>query len=472
MMKTGIFIAILASLVLLFSCSKEEADNTNNMDQQEEMTMEEMMNEEEEEEEEEVIPDNENYLTLDSDYLFDQSKLHTFELIIPEENLAFLDADPAAEEYVEGMLIFEGDTINPVGIRYKGSIGAFVGCLSGFNIFEPSGRKICTKLSMKVKINWEGREEKFFKLKKLQFHAMNNDPSQLRERLGYWLFSEMGVPTPRSVHSRLIINGEYVGLFNLVEQIDNRFVKYNYDDDEGNLYKEIWPLSMNGSPYSDQAYIDALKTNENDDPSIDFIKNLGQELANANMQEASTIVERYMDIDEIIAYAVVDRTIKHDDGPFHWYCGGGVCTNHNYFWYEEPTNQKLHLIPWDLDNAFENIISDANPVTPIVDDWGATSNNCEPFRYGNFGLEQWSAACDKLTQTWTTYSDLYNEKKAALINGPMSATTVGAMLEEWQNQIRSATLEASDLHDDAITMQQWESSVNQLKAQLEFARSN
>ena len=150
--------------------------------------------------------EKESYLEGDSEYIFDQNKLHTFQLNISESALAILDQDPAAEEFVEGALIFEGDTISPVGVRYKGSIGAFVGCLSGSNPFDPSGFKTCTKLSMKVKINWEGREDKFFELKKLQFHSMNNDPSQMRERLGYYLFGAMGVPTPRAVHALSLIH--------------------------------------------------------------------------------------------------------------------------------------------------------------------------------------------------------------------------------------------------------------------------
>ena len=88
---------------------------------------------------------SEQYLNLDSDYIFDQESLHTFELKIPSNALAEIDADPAAEENVEGMLIFKGDTVSPVGIRYKGDIGAFVGCLSGKDVFDPSG-----DLSMKL----------------------------------------------------------------------------------------------------------------------------------------------------------------------------------------------------------------------------------------------------------------------------------------------------------------------------------
>ena len=104
-----------------------------------------------------IIPTgNEKYLQENSDYIYDQKNLRTYELKLPQSALDKIDADPAAEEYVEGMLIFEGDTISPVGIRYKGSVGAFVGCLTGDDWFNPSGKKTCSKLSMKIKINWEG----------------------------------------------------------------------------------------------------------------------------------------------------------------------------------------------------------------------------------------------------------------------------------------------------------------------------
>lgn len=135
-----------------------------------------------------IDDDSPQYLEFDSDYLFDQDALYTYELIIPEENLAFLNNDPAAEEFVSGSIVFQGDTLSPVGIRYKGSIGAFVGCTSGLDWTNPSGSKTCTKLSMKIKTNWEGREDKFYGLNKLQFHSMNLDDSQMRERLGYDLF--------------------------------------------------------------------------------------------------------------------------------------------------------------------------------------------------------------------------------------------------------------------------------------------
>ena len=420
-----------------------------------------------------IIPDgSEQYLNLDSDYIFDQDQLHTFEIKLPELALAKIDNDPSAEEYVEGSLIFQGDTISPVGIRYKGSIGAYVGCLSGADWANPSGFKTCTKLSMKIKINWEEREEKFYGLKKIQLHAMNNDDSQMRDRLAYSLFRQMGVPAPRAVHAKVMINGMYSGVYALIEQIDGRFARYNFDDGKGNMYKEIWPLTMSGQPRSLQTYLNHLETNTDENPSANMIRSFAQDIAAADDNTIKDVIGNWMDINEIISYVVVDRTIRVDDGPFHWYCDGGYCESHNFYWYEETSAGKMHLIPWDMDNSFENIISNANPVTPIADGWGEITNDCEPFASGFFGLQQWSAACDKLTGGWVKFEDEFDQLKTQFIEGPLSETETNLLLDTWADQIRDATMEANQIHGDAVSVGTWEGKIGTLKSQLKFAREN
>ena len=203
----------------------------------------------------------------DSDVLFDQDVVHTFDIGLSEENQAFLDGDPAAEEYVAGSLTFDGETLEDVGVRYKGSIGAFLGCVSGDNFAQPSGEKTCTKLSMKLKINWQGADREFYGQRKIQFHALNLDDSLLRDRLFYWMFDQAGVPSPRATHARVTINGEFVGLFALVEQVDGRFTRDRFEDGKGNLYKEVWPFVQGGEVNSDENFIDALETNEDEDPT-------------------------------------------------------------------------------------------------------------------------------------------------------------------------------------------------------------
>ncbi|SVA63196.1 uncharacterized protein METZ01_LOCUS116050 [marine metagenome] len=405
----------------------------------------------------------------DSGYIFDQERLHTFELTLSDEALAQIDRNPSAEEWVLGSLTFEGETIDRVGIRYKGSIGAWVGCLSDPDWTDPSGHKVCTKLSMKVKVNWDDSNREFHGLRRLQFHNMNLDPSQMHERLGYWLFREMGVPAPRSVHARLIVNGTYMGVFALTEQIDGRFTRHNFDDGTGNLYKEVWPLHA-GYVTGDLYFVEALKTNEDENPSIEIIKNFGSEVKAAGPDGAAEVVDRWMDVDEVLAWAVVDRTIRNDDGPFHWYCFG-ECRPHNYYWYEEPTAGTLHLIPWDLDNAFQNIVKDSNPVTPVADAWGEITRDCQRFGYGDWGLLQRSAACDPVFAAWATFDDDYGRLLDEFLDGPFAEELVTAQVEAWVAQIADATTEAADAHDDAVSVRKWTGAVDGLLAALDHARS-
>ena len=60
------------------------------------------------------------------------------------------------------------------------------------------------------------------------------------------------------------------------------------------------------------------------------------------------------------------------------------------------------MIPWDLDNAFSNILGNGNPVTPIPDGLGDITADCEVFTYGRFSLTQRSASCDPLFAAWAS----------------------------------------------------------------------
>ena len=404
------------------------------------------------------------YGTGDSSFLFDPEVIHTFDIGLDPEALAELDGDPAAEEYVEGSLTFDGETLDRVGVRYKGSIGAFLGCTSGPNPFVPSGPKTCTKLSLKLKINRDGSDAEFYGQRRVQLHAMNLDQSFLRDRLGYEMFREAGVPAPRSTHARVNINGEFVGLFALVEQIDGRFTRDRFDDGTGNLYKEMWPFDANGSVRSTDELVDSLKTNEDEDPIADIIQSFAQELLDADADAASDpdaarrVLGERTDLDSFIAYAVVDRAIRHDDGPFHWYCIEGPCEPHNFYFYEDPGSLRVHIIPWDLDNSLRL----SNPITDIADEWGETRNDCQPFPFGPINIPQRSAACDPLVAAWSSLEAEYAEVDAEFRAGPFAPDNVRTLIETWSAQIEPLVVEASAAHADAPTVEEWRASIDLL----------
>ena len=85
----------------------------------------------EEEDMSQIIDSFEEYNNEDnhsSDYIYDQNKFHRFDIFLTQNNLNEINSNPAAEKYVEGFLVFENKIIKNVGVRYKGSVGAWVGC--------------------------------------------------------------------------------------------------------------------------------------------------------------------------------------------------------------------------------------------------------------------------------------------------------------------------------------------------------
>src|ERR1035438_6275965 len=68
--------------------------------------------------------------------------------------------------------------------------------------------------------------------------SMYNDPSQMREALAWRLFGHAGVPSARHTYAKLAFDETYYGLFSVIEQVDKRFLKDHFgDNDRGNLYK-------------------------------------------------------------------------------------------------------------------------------------------------------------------------------------------------------------------------------------------
>ncbi len=317
---------------------------------------------------------------------------------------------------------------------------------------------------MQLKINWDDPERRFCDVRRIQLHAQNLDPSHLHERLGYWLFREMGVPAPRSTHARVAVNGEYLGLFALTEELDGRFTRANFAAGTGNLYKEVWPFDATGEPRPESDFLDALATNSDEDVDADIITTFAEEFAAAGSDdERLDVLGRFFDVDTLVTTMIVDRAIRHDDGPLHWYCMP-VCEPHNFYFYEDPTRERLTLVPWDLDDAFDALVPDSSVgnFIAIADEFGEISNDCRPFPFGAFNLPQRSAACDPLVAAIASLTDDYDRIRADLLAGPFSAERIDEQLTAWTAQIEPAIAEAAELHDDAPTVDEWRAAVDRL----------
>jgi CotH kinase protein len=366
--------------------------------------------------------------TDEASYVFDQTVVRTYNLVIAPADLAILDQNPAAEQYVPATLEFEGKSYGPLAVRYKGSIGSFLyPCTVAIAPGDQPGSKI-GKCSIKIDFNRTDPALRFFGLKELNLHAMGADKSQMRERLGYALFREAGVAAPRAMHARVTLNGQLEGLFVAVESIDGRFTRARFSEGgKGNLYKEVWPTR------DDAAYYAAgLETNET---QADVTKMLA-----FRQSVAAGASWPYLDRAYTYRYLAVDRLIANDDGALHWYCqnrfGPQVpLWNHNFYWYEASYAQRLWIVPWDLDSAFR-----AQEFVRISPSWNA-SGAC--LCLGN--PAQQPATCDPLIAQWAASQADYGAAVDAFVGGPYAKPAVDQKLDAWYAQIAPFVSEAGGL---------------------------
>lgn len=350
--------------------------------------------------------------------VFDEEEVRTYELELGAAEWAELQARALEEEYVPAGLSVDGDFVGQVGLRFKGNRGTLARCAR-------PGELICPKVSMKVKFDEYDPDQRWQGLKRLNFNSGLSDPTYLHERLAYRLFREMGVAAPRVAHARLVINGEDRGIYSLVEAIDGRFTDDRFDAGDGNLYKEQWPTTSDARTLGER-----LKTNEEAADHGGMLQ-LKSALLEAAPEELPDVVARYMDIDELLAYVVVDRAIANWDGMTAFYCFGNGCRNHNYYFYQHERDARFSLIPWDLDNTFRvaNSFEYVPGVLVIPADCAA--------RYPTLGtMKALAPGCDPLLQGVARADHWRREaQQTRLLDGPFDLQGLDAWIDARVEQL-------------------------------------
>ena len=426
-------------------------------------------------------------------YLFDDSVVRTYAIELSEENLEFLDGSPAREEYVSGEIVIDGERIGPVGVRYKGSVGSFTGCVAGGagGLTDVSGPRSCPKLGIKVSFNEYVQDGRWRGLKKLQFHAMNQDPTYMKEALGYSMFQDFGVATSRVAFVHLVVNGVSRGLHIFVEELDSRFAESRFGEvegGEGNLYKDFWPgRTSTEADFFNQiraefgAGVDtAIRTNRSE-PTLnhDTISGFVEEFQAAlkiGPEATDRVVDDWMDVEYFHKFIAIDRALEHDDGPMHFLVFGrpgdpyeGQGFNHNFYFYAAFDQRRLWPVAWDLD-----LILGAQLVESWVDvPWNDLDRECTliPHTFGFPPIPTIVPACDPLLRSLARREAEYRKVVEQMLDGPFSAEVVNGKLDRWEQllapyvaeEIEGGIRRNGDLSD-------WRRLVQQLREYLAMRR--
>ena len=385
--------------------------------------------------------------STDPTIIFDESTILTYELEVAPADWAYLNEHATEEMYVPATLRLGDEVFEEAALRYKGSYGSLFFC------FDAMGNQTCDKLSMKVSFTEVDPEGRFHGLKKLNFHSMEADPTRMHDAIAYKLFRDHDVPAPHTAYARVMVNGDLIGLYVVVEQIDGRFTRSTFPDGgEGNLYKEVWPSNLEAQPY-----LDALETNEDESPSVDKMVRFAQALADAGEAGFAGVIDDWMEPGQLMRYMAIARLIDSWDDIVAWYCAGGPCFNHNYYWYESTTEDRVWLVAWDTDHTFE----EPSPIRTNfgMPDWDDTEASCDPIPIF-LGVNGQAPACDPFihhmaTQLW----DEYAEESQALLDGDFSLANMNARIDELAALIEDAVYEDPNSPGFAT----WEGAVNDLR---------
>jgi len=90
------------------------------------------------------------------------------------------------------------------------------------------------------------------------------DPTYLRQCLGYALFEAAGIPSPRCGFAHVRVNGEDLGVYVLVESVDKAFLRRRGADTTGNMYEGVFSDFREGWLGTFEAETNAATTDRSD----------------------------------------------------------------------------------------------------------------------------------------------------------------------------------------------------------------
>jgi spore coat protein H len=374
-----------------------------------------------------TAPVDTTFAARDASELFAWPTVPTFDFTMPADRWTYLQAHALDEDWEPATVAFDGHNLGETALRFKGSYGSLVNCVD-----EKTGAITCPKLSLKTDFAEYDGFNRFFGLKKINFHSMNGDPSKMHDRLGYDLYREMGIVSPRASWAVVRVNGQSYGLYSMVEEIDGRLTADRFEGGgNGNLYKEVWPVG------DEEGYFAAGLENNRGTATHDGFRAFSGALAAATTAEGlASALATFTDPIYVARFMAVDDAINNVDGPTAFYCDKknptSRCYNHNYFWYQEEARPLFWIIPWDLDATMT-----AASFFGTVPHW-TVAGGCDA-RFTVWGTTIARApGCDPVFQAVAARSDAYHYAIDELLAGPFSEAAMSTAIETHRAYIADA----------------------------------
>jgi spore coat protein H len=241
-------------------------------------------------------------------------------------------------QYVHADLDFEGWQFRNVSVRYKGN-----------NTFMMSRNSLKRPLKIDLNKGYGGR--KLGGVAKLNLHNGVNDPSWMNEVLSHRLFGDAGVPAPRTAYARVYVtvpgkyDRKYFGLYSLVENVDNDFLRARFGTRKGALFKPVTRqlFEDRGDKWADYKATYDPKTSVAEEQAARIVA-FSKLVSHACDSEFASRLEEFLDLDEFAGFMAVTVWLSTMDSL--------LSMGQNFLVYLHPKTQQFQFIPWDLDHSF------------------------------------------------------------------------------------------------------------------------
>jgi spore coat protein CotH len=267
--------------------------------------------------------------------IFDPTLLHDARLEIDPSAWKALRDNYLSNQYYAANFSVDGVGVSQVGIRSRGD-----------------GSRSEEKPGLKIDFNRYVPSQEYYGYKSLVIDNLTQDASMLRERLSFLVFEAMGIASPRNAHARLTVNGEYWGLFALVEPVSKPFLKGRLGEESGTLFDYEWRFEYDFEWLGGDTdeYVPLPFEPETNESRPDVASGLVRFVETINQAPAAGFVAAigsWLDVDRFLTHVAIENAIAEDDGIV------GDQGLNNFYLYEYGQKNRFVFIPWDKDNTFQ-----------------------------------------------------------------------------------------------------------------------
>lgn len=266
--------------------------------------------------------------------LYDQGTLRTIFLTFDNADWeAELEAFHNTDVEVPATMEVDGKTYKEVGIHFRGA-SSYMMVPRGF------------KRSLNVTMDFADEKQELYGYRTLNLNNANGDPSLMRAVV-YETISRNYIPTSAANLVRVVINGEYWGVYTNVAQFNKDFLRDHFKTTDGARWKVPGsPGGRGGLEYLGEdvaAYQRLYEIKTKDTPEMwkAFI-NLTKVLNQTPAEQLEAALSPILDIEGTLKFLAVENALVNSDG--YWTRAS------DYSLYLDPKG-RFHVIPHDINEA-------------------------------------------------------------------------------------------------------------------------